>query len=101
MHADAGEVLSIARLCHLLHQFLGVNVFFERQQNLVGIDGFDEIVCNFGANRLFHEVFLFVLGDHDDGDVGREFLELHECLQSRKSGHVLIEQNEVETALAT
>ena len=47
LHGDVLETLLIARLRHLRYNFFAVDVLFKRQQNLVGVHGFDEIVGYF------------------------------------------------------
>ena len=45
-------------------------VLFDGKEELVGIDGLDEIVRYLVAYRLVHDAFLLALGNHDDGDIG-------------------------------
>ena len=63
---------------------------------MVGVDGFDEVVGDFGADGLVHDVLFFGLGDHDDGDVGLLLLDAGECFEAGEAGHVLVEDDEVE-----
>ncbi len=98
-HPQTGELLLVARLRVFRHDFLLLDVLLERQQDLCGVDGLDEVVGNLGADGLFHDVLLLALRDHHDGCGGQQFLDAVQCLQSAQSGHVLVEQDEVERLL--
>ena len=100
-HAEFAKLLSVVELSHLVGDFLLVDVALQGQQNLVGIDGLDEVVGNVGADGLVHDVFFFTLGDHHDGYGRQKRLDFSQRLQARESGHVLVEQNQVEALLLT
>ena len=98
--ADASEVLPVAAHGGFGHDFLAVYVFFQGQQDLARVDRFDEVVGNFRADCLVHDVLFLAFGHHDDGHVGPELLDLRQGLEAAESGHVLVEQDEVEIFLA-
>ena len=75
MHAYLGEVLLIARVGHLGLDGTLVEVLLEGEENLVGIDGLDEVVGYLGTDGLIHYILLFTFGHHDDGDGGVDFLD--------------------------
>ena len=99
-HGDAAELLLIARGGHLGDNLATVDVLLQREQNLVGVDGLDEVVGDFRADGLVHDVLLLALGDHDDGCAGRDLLDEVQRLQPAEAGHVLVEQDEVVGGLA-
>ena len=94
-HPHLAEVLLVGCLCLFADNFLAVDVLLERQQDLRGIDGFDEVVGNLAPDGLIHDVLLFALGNHDDGRRGCCLLDALQGLQSADARHVLIEKDEV------
>ena len=95
LHAYLAKVLLVGRLCHFGDDFLLMDVFFQCQEDLGGVDGFDEVVGDFRADGLVHDVFLFAFGDHDHGRGGAGFLDAREGFQPAQAGHVLVEQDKV------
>ena len=77
-----------------------MNIFFQRQQNLTGIDGFDEVVGNLRTDSLIHDILLFALRTHDNGGIRRNLLDSLQGLQTCQTRHHLIQQNQVERMLA-
>ena len=67
MHGYLLEILLVLVLRHFVLYLMAVDVFLQGQQDLVGIDGLDQIVGNLLADGLFHDILLFTLGHHDDG----------------------------------
>ena len=67
LHGDLLEVLLILVLGHLSLYLLAMDVLFQRQEYLVGIDGLDQIVGNLLSDGLFHDVFFLALGHHHYG----------------------------------
>ena len=70
--------------------------FLEGQQDLVGVDGFDEVVADLGAEGFFHDGFGLVFGDHDDGHIGVGRFQAGEGFQPGDAGHALIQENDVD-----
>ena len=101
LHGDLLVVLLIARLRHLGDDLLSVDVLLERQKNLTGIDGLDEVIGYFVSDGLVHDVFFFALGDHDDGNLGIFHLDLAEGIEPAQSRHVFVEDNEVEGLMSS
>ena len=73
LHGDLLVVLLVACLRHLGDDLLSVDILLERQKNLTGIDGLDEVVGDLRSYRLLHDVLLLALRHHDDGR-GRLYL---------------------------
>ncbi len=71
-------------------------MFLDGYENLVGIDGLDEVVGDLAAYSLVHDVFFLALGNHYHGCLRVLLLEELKRFQSRESRHVLVEDNEVE-----
>ena len=95
------ELLLVSALRLFGHQFLAVDVLLQRQQYLVGIDGFDEVVGYLASDGLVHDVLLLALGHHDDRHGGGYLLDALQGVESGESGHHLVEQHEVEVVLLT
>ena len=73
-----------------------MDVFLDRQEHLVRIDGLDEVVGDFRADGFVHDVLFFGLGDHHDGGRGGVFLDPGEGFESGHPGHHFVEDDEVE-----
>ena len=101
LHCYLLEALLIVHLCHFRHQLLVVDIFLQRQQYLVGVDRFYEVVGNLFPYRLVHDVLLFALCHHNNRDVWLHLLDELQRLKPRQSGHHLVEQHEVEGVLLT
>ena len=56
-------------------ELLLVNILLNREQHLVRIDWFDEIVGNLRTDGLVHDVLLLALGHHDNGRGGTHLLD--------------------------
>ena len=78
------------------HKGIAVEVFLYRQQYLVWIYGFYEVVGNLAAYGLVHDVFLLALGNHDYRHIGLQQLDLLQGFKTAYARHVLIEDYEVE-----
>ena len=100
-HCYVLKLLAIAGLCHFGDNLLLVDVLFECEQNLTGIDGLDKIVGNLLSDGLIHDVLLFALGHHNYWCGGRNFLNLLQGFKSCDTRHHLVEQHKVEIALTT
>lgn len=96
LHADAGEFLLITARCFFRDDFPAIEIFLNRQEYLVGVDRLDEIIGNLVADGLVHDVLLFALGNHDDGNMWRHLLDAGEGFKATQSRHVLIENYQVE-----
>jgi hypothetical protein len=78
---------------------LGVDVLLDREQHLVGIHGFDEVVGDLRPDGLVHDVLLLALGDHDDRSSGAYFLDFRQGFESCHTRHHLVQDDEVVVAL--
>ena len=52
-----------------------VEVLLQRQEELIWIDGLDQVIGDLPADGLVHQLFLFALSDHDDGHEGAKFFD--------------------------
>ena len=92
----AGEFLPVIVPCLRRNKLVGVKVFLYGQKYLFRIDRFYEVVGDFVADCLIHDIFFLAFGNHYHRNVGRYELDALQCLKSRQSGHVFIEDDEVE-----
>ena len=99
LHGYLLELLLILRLCHLRLDLLAVDVLLQCQQDLVGIHGLDQIVGNLLADSLVHDVLFLTLGHHHHGQGRVLFFDALKGLQSAETGHLLVEQYQVEVSL--
>ena len=74
--------------------------FFQREEYLHRVDGFEQVVGNLRADGLVHQVLGLVFRHHHHGYVGLLRLNASQGFKTRKPWHVLVEQHEVETSLA-
>ena len=95
-----GELLLVAALRHLGEYFVAVDVLLQRQENLVRVHRFYQVVGYLRADGLVHYVLLFALGDHHHRHGGQDVLNLLERLKAAQAGHHLVEQHEVEVVFA-
>ena len=93
---NAREVLSITDFCVFLSNLLCVDVLFEREKNLHRIDGFQQIVCDLRSDGLIHQIFCLVFRHHHHGHLRMQGFDGGQGFESRESGHIFIEQHEVE-----
>ncbi len=100
LHANLGEILLVTVVGDFGLDGPLVQVFLECKQYLAGIDGLDEVVGYLGADGLVHDILFLALGNHDDGDGRVDFLDAREGFESAESGHVLVEEDEVEGLFA-
>ena len=70
-------------------------VFFDGEEDLAGVDGFGQVVADFAAEGVLHDVFLFALGDHDDGELRPALLDDVEGVEAAQARHLLVEEDEV------
>ena len=81
--------------------FLLLDVLLERQQDLRRVYGFDEVVGNLRTDGLLHDVLLLALRDHHDRRGRQQFLHAGQRLEAAQSGHILVEEDEVESLFRT
>ena len=95
-HRQLAEGLLVVDGHLVAEEVLLVEVLLEAKQDLVGIDRFDEVVGDVGTNGVFHNVLLLALGNHHDRNVRMRFLDVLQGLQTAESGHILIQENDVD-----
>ena len=78
------------------HQLAAVDVLLDGEQHLIWVNRFDDIVGDFGAYGLVHDVLLLALGNHHNRQVGSRSLDLRQRFESRHAGHHLVENHQVE-----
>ena len=100
LHGDLLEVLLILTLRHLRLDFPAVDILLQRQQDLVGVHGLDQVVGNLLSDGLFHNVLLLTLRHHDHREGWLQLLDAAQRLQSVQTWHLLVEQHQVEVMLS-
>ncbi len=100
LYAYPSELPPIARLYGFLLYLMAVDVLLECEKYLLGVDGFEQIVCNLRSDGLVHEVFGLVLGDHHHRYIGAYVLYSGQRLKAAQAWHVLVQKNKVEGAVA-
>ena len=68
--ADFHELPLIGLAGILALQLAFFEVLLDGEENLAWVDRFDEVICNLPADRFFHDMLLFVPGNHHHGHVG-------------------------------
>ena len=63
---------------------------------MVAVEGLDDVIGNFGANGLFHDVFLLAFGNHHHGQIGPLLLDLRQRFEARHAGHHFIQKYQIE-----
>ena len=101
LHADATKLLLIALGGGGGDDVVLVEVLFDGEEQLVGVDRLDKVVGNPVTDSLIHDALLLALGDHDDGHGGVDLLDGDQGFESGESGHILIEEDEVKSLFAT
>ena len=66
---------------------------------MVGIDRLYQIVGDLVADGLIHDALLLALRHHHNGHVGVDLFDQRKCFQPGQSGHILVEENDVERLL--
>ena len=95
-HGKLTELAHVCRLGLFTAQASVVQNLFDRQQDLVGVDGLDQVIADFRSNGLLHDVFLLALGDHDDGHVGVPGLDALQGLDPIQTGHVFVQKHHIK-----
>ena len=75
LHRQLLKLLLITSLYSLCHDFATMDVLLQRQQYLVGVDGFYQVVGNLLADGLIHNVFFLALGHHNNGNLRGNLLD--------------------------
>ncbi len=99
-HTNLAKLLLIFGSRLLVNQLFIVQITLERKQNLIGIDRFYKVIGYFTAYGVLHNALLLALGNHHHRKVGKLGLYLFQSLHSRNARHLLIKENNVETAVA-
>ena len=78
-----------------------MNTFLERQQDLFRMNRFDEVIGNLRTDGLIHDILFLALRHHDDRSSRLNGFNLFQGFQSGQSGHVFVEQYQIEGVLPT
>ena len=100
LHCYLLEFLLVARLSDLGYNLLAMNILFECEEYLIGVDRLNQIISNLRAYRLVHDVFLLALCHHHDGHGRSDILDALKGFKAVDARHHLVEEDKVETCLA-
>jgi hypothetical protein len=65
-----------------------VDDLFQAEQDLVGVDGFDQVIGDLAADGVVHEVLRLILGDQHDGRLLVVLFDLGQGFQTGDTRHV-------------
>lgn len=94
--SDVSEFPAVGLVGMFAEYFPVVDMFFEAEEYLAWVDGFDEVVGYFLSDSLFHDAFLLAFCNHDNGEFGVQAFDFLQCFESGQSGHILVEEDDVE-----
>ena len=95
LHGQLAELPHVGRLGLLALNPSVVQDFLDRHQDLVGVHRLDQVVADFGTNRLLHDALLLALGDHDDGQLRPLGLDALKRLDAIQTWHVFVQEHDV------
>ena len=98
--ANHAELLLVVEGLFLGDKTAGLGVLLDGEEDLVGVDGFDEVVAYLASEGLVHDVLLLTLGNHDDRELRVGGLDARERLEAADAGHVLVEEDDVDLTVA-
>jgi antitoxin (DNA-binding transcriptional repressor) of toxin-antitoxin stability system len=73
-----------------------VQVFFNGKQQLIGVNGLNQVIGYLMTDRLIHHILFFALGNHHHRQRWADVTNGSQRLQPRKSGHIFIEKDNIE-----
>ena len=97
-HAELTEFALVIAHRLFSHQPLLIEDLLEGEEDLVRVEGLDQVIGHLGTDRLLHDVLLLALCDHHTGQVRTAFLDALQRLQSGESRHVLVEKHHIHDA---
>ena len=74
-------------------------ILLDRQKKLVRVDRLDQVIGDLVTDGLVHDAFFFTFGHHHDRYVGVDLFDMGQCFQTSQTGHVLVEENNIERLL--
>lgn len=96
LSAELCELLPVVHHRGFVDDGALVEVLLQRQEELIWIDGLDQVIGDLPADGLVHQLLLFALSDHDDGHEGAKFFDSLQGVEARQAGHVFVEEDQVE-----
>ena len=99
-HAQFAELPLVVAHGLLTDQPLLIEDLLEGKQDLVRVQRLDQVIRHLGTDGLLHDVLLLALGDHHAGQVGTLVLDTLQCFEAGQARHVLIEEDDVDDAVA-
>ena len=96
LHGEFAKLPHVGRLGLLPLQTTVVQGLLDGQQDLVGVDWLDEVVADFGANGLLHDVLFLAFGDHDDRQLWPFVLDPLQGFNAVDARHVFVQKNHIK-----
>ena len=93
---DAIEILLVTARRFFRNNLFPIEIFFDGKQDLIGIDRLYQIIGDFIADRLIHNIFFLTLGYHDDRSLRSKFLDTAQRFEAAQSRHIFIEDYQIE-----
>ena len=97
LRRNATKLSAIIGRSLLSHKLLLMDILLDRQQHLIGVDGFDQIVGDLRSDGLVHNILLLALGDHNHRRGWANLLDAGQGFESGNAGHHLVENDQVVT----
>ena len=95
LHADFAELLLVAHCAPLALQAPAFGVLLDGEENLVGVDGLDEVVADFASQGILHDVLLFALGDHYYRQLRPVLFDFPQGVDTRQPRHLFVEEDDI------
>ena len=89
-HPNLHKFTLITLRSSLTYKSFFIKIFLYTQQNLVWIYGFNQVIGNFTANCLFHNMFFLIFSNHDYRNVWAILFNLSKRIKSRNPRHIFI-----------
>ena len=101
LHTDTTEFLLITHRSRLGDNHVLMDILLDREEQLVGIYRFDQIICDLISDRLIHDAFLLTFSHHHDRHIRSDLLDMRQRLQPSQARHILIEKNNIKRLFLT
>ena len=96
LHREVAKFLLVFQNSFLLHQCFFLKILFQREQYLVRIYWFKDIISNLRTNGLLHNGFLFIFGHHYNFNGRIDIFNHRYGFQTGNSRHIFVQQSELK-----
>ena len=95
LHAYLAKLLLVVLRTVLALQPTPLGVLLHRQQQLTGRHGFNQVVADFSAEGVIHNMFLLALGNHHHRQLRPALLDELQRVDAAQAGHLLVEEHQI------